>query len=136
MRDSHAEDAGITRLDILARLLDCGRIITPKFDLTELARAGLLDDLRMHGMLAGEIDQQLLRFARVQPVLEQPRRIGVRRRLEYRARSDHQRSALGRVDHLYWLPGLLELDEVVIVPVRHHRALAAPPLLRRVGRWL
>src|SRR5262249_17892638 len=85
------EDLRVARLDLLARLLDAGGIVLPKLDLVEPARARLLLDQRVDGMLAGEIDQQLLRLKRVQPVLEQARGVRVGRPLEHRARAGDQR---------------------------------------------
>src|SRR6266576_4614897 len=87
MLTSHLEDLRVPRLDLFAHLLDTGGIVLPQLDLVEPAHPRLLLGQRMDGVLAGKIDQQLLRLKRVQPVLEQARRIRIRRRREYRARS-------------------------------------------------
>ena len=51
-------------------------IVLHELDVGELAAAGLLRDLRVQRVLGGEVDQQLLRLAaRMQPVLEQARRV-------------------------------------------------------------
>ena len=69
----------VARLDLLARLFNSGGIVLPGLDVVELACTGLLPHLRVDGMLAGEIDEKLLGFQRMQPVLEQPRGIRVGR---------------------------------------------------------
>ncbi len=72
-------------------------------------------------------------FGREDEVLEDLRRVGVRRVGEDRGRRGHERRALHRVDDLHRAL-LVDLDEhVVFVAVHHHRALAARDALGRGG---
>src|SRR4029450_12880286 len=78
---SHLEDLRVPRLDLLARALDPGGIVLPQLDLVEPTRPRLLLGQWVDRMLAGKIDQELLRLERMQPVLEQARGVRVGRRL-------------------------------------------------------
>src|SRR5262249_39135547 len=120
----HPEDLCIAGLDFLARALDAGGIVLPHLDLVEPARPRLLRGERVDRMLTGKIDQELLRLERMQPVLEQPRGVWIGRRLKHSARTRHQRRAFGRINDLDRPTRLLELDQIVIVAVGHHSALA------------
>src|SRR5437667_4937012 len=131
---SHLENLRVTRLDLLAHPLDASGIVLPQFDLVEPARARLLSCERVDRMLAGKVDQQLLRLERMQPVLEQARGVRIGRRIEYRARAGDQRRTFAGINNLDRLTRLLELDQVVIVAVRHDRALAEREFLRWVSR--
>src|SRR5262249_51177886 len=84
---SHPEDLRVTCLDLLARSLDPSGIVSPEFDVVEPTRPRLLFSERVDRMLAGKVDQQLLRLERMQPILEQARGIRMGRRIEYRARA-------------------------------------------------
>ena len=64
----------------------------------ELMRARLFPDQRVHGMLAGKVDQKLLGSERMQPALEQPGRVRIGGRFEYGARAGDERGALGGID--------------------------------------
>src|SRR3954471_14898251 len=136
MSVSHSEYLRVPRLDLVSALFDTRRIVLERFDFLERFAAGLLLDQRMHGMGARKVDQQLLGFTGVQPVLEQARRVGIRRRLEQRARARDQGSTFGGIYDFYRLPLLLELDEIVVVAIGHHGALAESDLLRSIGRGL
>ena len=87
MNVSHSKYFRVPRLDLVSALFDAKRIVLKCFDFLERFAAGLLLDQRVHGMGAREVDQQLLGFTGVQPVLEKARRVGIRRRLEQRARA-------------------------------------------------
>src|SRR5262249_19110718 len=132
----HPEDLRVARLDLFTHALDAGGIVLPQLDLVEPARPRLLFGEGVDRMLTGEIDQELLRLERMQPVLGQARGGRVWRGLEHRARAGDERRAFGRINDLDRLPRLLELDQIVIVAIGHHRALAERELLRRVGRRL
>src|SRR5262245_12231033 len=131
---SHLEDLGVARVDLLAHPLDSGGIVLPQLDLIEAAYPRLLLGEGMDGMLAGKVDQQLLGLERMQPVLEQARGVRIGRRREHRAWTGNERCTFRLIDHLDRLTRLLELDQIVVVAVRHDRALAERELLRRVGR--
>src|SRR5262249_3680006 len=130
----HPEDLRVARLDLLARAFDAGGVVLPQLDLLEPARPPPLLGERGGRMLTGQIDQELLPLERIQPILEKPRGVGIGRGLEHCARARHEWRAFGRINDLDRLPRLLELDEIVIVAVGHHRALAEGELLRRIGR--
>src|SRR5262247_4805131 len=68
---SHPEILRIARLDFLGLSLDRGRIVLHHLDLGKRLASRLLLDLGMGGMLGGEVDQELLAFAREQVALEQ-----------------------------------------------------------------
>src|SRR5437870_1861732 len=72
-----AEMLRISGLDLFALGFDRRRIVLHHLDRRERRAVALLLDLRMDGMLSGEIDEQLLAFAREQITLEQARRVGV-----------------------------------------------------------
>src|SRR6185436_11097140 len=61
---SHPKQLGVVRLDLLAHLLDRGRIVLHLLDLTERLAAGLLLDARMHRAQAADIDDELLGLRR------------------------------------------------------------------------
>ncbi len=90
----------------------------------------------MHRAQAARIDHELLALRREAEALEQAGRVRVGRRLEDRVGADHQRHALGRIDRLDRAAALLDLENVVLVAVRHHGALAERELLGRIGRGL
>src|SRR5262249_58684504 len=106
---SHLEDLRVARLDLLARALDPGEIVLPQLDLVEPARPRLLLAEGVDRMLAGKIDQELLRLERMQPVLEQARGAPIGRRLEHRARAGDERRAFHRINDLAPLPRLPDL---------------------------
>src|SRR5260370_36775875 len=87
-------------------------------------------------MLTREVDKQLLTLARMQIALEQACGIWTGSRLEDRGRPADERRALARIHDLDRLAALLQLDQIVIVAVSHHGALAERELLRRIGRGL
>ena len=136
MNVSHSKYFRVPRLDLVSALFDAKRIVLKCFDFLERFAAELLLDQRVHGMGARKVDQQLLGFTGVQPVLEKARRVGIRRRLEQRARARDQGSTFGRIYDFYRLPLLLELDEIVLIAIGHHGALAESDLLRSIGRGL
>src|SRR5690606_15413814 len=84
-RSSHLEDRRVPLLDLLSVLLDALRVFLHKLDLVERAHARLLHRLLVRGVLARHVDQHLLAFARVHPVLKQPRGVRVGTALEDRA---------------------------------------------------
>src|SRR5262245_66482936 len=86
----HPEDLRVARLDLLTHALDAGGIVLPQLDLVEPARPRLLFGEGVDRMLTGEIDQELLRLERMQPVLAQARGVRIGRRLEARARPGDQ----------------------------------------------
>src|SRR5215469_1837137 len=63
---SYAENPRIPGLDLLALGLHRFRVGAHQLDLRERRAAGLLLDQRVHGMLRGEVDQELLRLRREQ----------------------------------------------------------------------
>ena len=54
---SHLEDLCVASLDFLGRFLDAGWIVLHQLDLGELAPTRFLLGLRVHRVLAGEVDQ-------------------------------------------------------------------------------
>src|SRR5260370_37779934 len=79
MRDElNPEQLRIARLDFFGHLLDAGRIFLHQLDVGYLPPARLRLHLRMHRILRGEIDEELLGFAGVQPGLEQSCGLGMR----------------------------------------------------------
>ena len=64
------------------------------------------------------------------------RRVRIGRRLEHAGRADDQRRAFGGVDRRHRAALLADLEDVVLVAVGHHRALAERQPLRRIGRGL
>src|SRR5215831_9595442 len=84
--NSHAEDLHVVRLDLLAQLLDRGGVLAHGLDLLHRLAARLLLGERVHGAQAALVDDELLAFGREAVGLEQPRRVGIRGRLEHRVR--------------------------------------------------
>src|SRR4051812_25194136 len=130
------ENLAVPGLDLVARLLDRGRVVLHGLDFPEWLATGLFLRPGMHRAQAAGIDDELLRLGRERVALEQPRGVRIRRRLEDRIRSDDQRRAFGRIDDLHRLARLLHLEQIVFVAVGHHGALAERKLLGRVGRGL
>src|SRR5215510_15792459 len=129
----HPEDLAVARLDLVGHLLNAFGVLPHELDIGELAHARLLDRLAMRRILPGEVDQDLLALAAMQPAEEQTRGIRIGSPLEDRAGAGRQRRALGRIDHIDWLALLLTLDHQVARAVDHDRALAERDLLRRIG---
>src|SRR3981081_2653246 len=126
---SHLEQLLIARLDVVGHLFDAGWSVLHELDLGQLLVAGLVLDQRMDRMLAGEIDQQLLALQGMQPVLKQARGVRIGGGLEHPGRTRDGRGALCRVGRLDRLARVLELEQIVVVAVRHHGALAERKLL-------
>src|SRR5262245_1548081 len=110
---SYFEQLRVAALDVLGVLLDALGILLHQLDLRERTDAGLLHGLLVRRILAGEIDHDLLAFAGMHPVLEQPRGIRIRRRLEHRARAGGDRRAFRRIDDLDWIAPFLGLDDEI-----------------------
>src|SRR6478735_6785547 len=76
---SHLEQPRIARLDFFRHRLDAGGVFLHQLDVGKLAASRLRRHLRMRGILRGVIDEELLGLPRVQPRLEQPRRVRIGR---------------------------------------------------------
>src|SRR5215472_13273271 len=72
------EQLRIARLDLLGLRLYPGGVLLHQLDVGELAPSRLRGDLQMHRMLRGEIHEELLGLAAVQPGLEQLCRVRMR----------------------------------------------------------
>src|SRR5215211_902430 len=83
---SHLEYLAVALLDLLALLLHGGGIIAHCLDFGERLASGFFCGLRMRRELAREIHEYLLRLAAMQPIVKQPRGVGIRCRFEYAAR--------------------------------------------------
>ena len=59
---SHLEELHVAGLDFLGRLLDALCVVAHELDLRQLAPAGLGLHERVHRVLRGEVDEQLLRL--------------------------------------------------------------------------
>src|SRR5438477_10431707 len=95
-----AEQLAVAGLDLLAFLLDGGRVFLQDLDLVErLAAVGLLH-LRVQRAQLADIDDELLALRREAVELEQPCGIRVRGVLEDAVRADDEGCALGRIDDL------------------------------------
>src|SRR5579872_6344711 len=90
----HPKQPRIAHLDLVRHCLDSCRILLHQLDLRDLAAAGLWRHLRMNRILRGEVGEELLRFAGVQPGLKQPCRIRMRRGDEDPGRAGNCRRAL------------------------------------------
>src|ERR1700688_2605324 len=87
------EQLGVARLDLLARLLDAGRIVLHLLDLPERPAARLFLGLRVHGAQAADVDQGLLALHREAIALEQAAGIRIGRGLEQAVGADDERGA-------------------------------------------
>ena len=88
-------------------------------------------------MLAAEVDQELLRLrAKAGSSGTAAPRSGSARVLKMAFGPVIERRAFGRIDDLDRLAVLLQLEQIVVVAVGHHGALAERELLRRIGRGL
>src|SRR5262249_31677930 len=135
-RRSDVEDLGVARLYLIALFLDRRGIVLHGLDVLQRLAAGLLLGVRMYRAQAANVHDQLLRFAAHAERLEQFCRVWMRRVLENAVRADDQRRAFGGIDRLDRAAGLLELEDVVLVAVGHHRALTEVELLRWIGGGL
>src|SRR5262249_19807231 len=132
----HPEQLAVTRLDLLALLLDRGGVLAHGLEAAErFPPVGFLD-LRMERSQLADIDDELLAFGREAVALEQPRRVRVRRILEDAVWSDHEWRPFGRIDDLDRTLLGLDLQHVVLVAVGHDRAFAEIELLGRIRRRL
>src|SRR5712671_2591381 len=121
---SNLEQLGITHPDLFAVLLDACGIVLQRLDVLERPVARLLFGLRMHRAQATDIDDELLALRGETIALEQPRRVRIRRILEYAVRPNDQRRAFAGVQRLDRLAGLAKLEQVVFVAVGLHGAFA------------
>src|SRR5262249_31155186 len=129
----HPEDLAVARLDLVGHLLNALGVLPHELDIGELAHARLFDRLAMRRILPGEVDQDLLALAAMQPAEEQARCIRVWSPLEDRAGAGRQRRTLGRINHVDRLAFFFGLNDQVARTVDHDRALAERDLLRRIG---
>src|ERR1700742_5214884 len=97
-KNLHPKNLDVVRLDLLALLLDRSGVLLHHLDLGERLEAGLLLGERMPRAQAALVDDQLLALRRESVGLEEPRRVGIGRRLEHRVGADDEGHALGRVD--------------------------------------
>src|SRR6185437_5891212 len=124
------ENFHVLGLDLVGGFLDAGGVLLHGFDLLERLSPGLLLHLRMHRALATDVGYELLAFRRETETLEQPRRVRIRRLLEHAVRTDHERRTLGGIDRLDRAALLLDLENIVLVAISLHGALAERELLR------
>src|SRR4051812_717114 len=69
--ESNPEDLAVARLDLVGHLLDARGVLPHQLDVGELAHAGLFHGLSVRRILPGEVDQDLLALAPMQPAEEQ-----------------------------------------------------------------
>src|SRR5258706_7708886 len=131
---SNAEDLGVTRLDRVAFFFHGCGVILHGLDILERLAPRLLLGLRMHRTQTADVDDQLLGVAAKAERLKQFCRVRMRRVLEDTVRADDQWRSFAGINRLDRASRLLELKDVVLVAVRHDRALAEIELLRRGGR--
>src|SRR5260221_4178859 len=104
---SRTEELCVPCLDLLAHPLDRRRVLLHGHYLAERLAPRLFLDLRMERTQAAEIGHQLLAFGGEAEALEQPRRVGIGRRLEEAVRPDRHRRAFERVCRVHQAAGLL-----------------------------
>src|SRR5262245_5239202 len=136
LRASNLEVSRILRLDLIGLFLHGRGIVLHQFDVLEGPAAVLVLDLAVEGTQATPVDHQLLAVDGEHEALQQPGGIGVGRILHQAGWADDQWGALAWIDDLDGLALFLELDQVVLVAIRHDGAFAESQFLRRVGRGL
>src|SRR5262245_26097681 len=76
------ENSGVACPDFFAEPLHRSRVLLHQLDFPKRPPAGLLLDLGVERTHRAPVDHELLAFRAVAEALEQPRRIGIGRRLE------------------------------------------------------
>src|SRR5258705_13895594 len=118
-----AEELHEARLDLFVALLELLRVQLQGLEIPELRPGGGGLHLRVAGVEAPGVGEDLLDLPREDEVGEEPGRVGMGREARDRARGDHQRHALLREHDLHRIALLLELVEGVVAAVYRDRPL-------------
>src|ERR1700694_1851361 len=127
---SHPKQPRVARLDLFGHSLDPGGIFLHQLDIGNPPASRLRLHLRMNRILRGEIDEELLGLARMQPRLKQPCGVGMWRGCEYSGRTRDRRRAFGRIHRLDRLAGFLLQNRGVFWSVRRNLPRRDPTVPR------